>query len=123
MSESTLKGLFIAVGALGVYIFGAGVYNGLDYMTWSMLFGTLLFLLVLGGLAIAVGCLLCGFKYDEYLPKRQDDVEKGLMANLGIILGSALLFLILGRFSLSSEVLPLIDAGLTGYLLHSLKNG
>lgn len=90
-------------------------------MTWSPVFGTFLALIVLGGLAVSIGYLTVGLKYDDYIPRESDKVEKLIQANIGLQAAAMVLTLIVTRFSPTSLVLPALFLGFSIYMLKLLK--
>ena len=123
MSDSAVKGIFIVLGALAVYANGIALYNCLDYMTISFLFGSLLSLVALGGFAVGVGYLMCGFKFEEYFPSKRDQIEQLIQANMAVIGASVVLMLILGRFHFTFSGLlgPIVGLGLCVYMIKTIK--
>ena len=123
MSDSGLKNTFLVLGALGVYLYGSGVYNCLDYMTISMLWGGIYFLLAATGLAAGLAYFLFGFKYDDYRHTKVELVEKVCQASIvvGIVEPLLLSPLFIGRFHWSDMIIGLISALVSFVALNQVR--
>jgi hypothetical protein len=121
MSGDNQKPIFLVVGALAVITGALVLYNCLDYMQRSMLWGFLLVVTGGAGAAAGVFCFKFGMALEEYLPRRQEEVQKWIFVNIGATIGTTLLLLLVGFCGKVDGFDALLSLGLSLYLLKSLN--